>query len=351
MTFPLSIHPALPASPRLLDGFREALRPWCRSLFDAESGGFRQSEAIGPNVLASTDVVWLRYAAGEDDLGAPFPDRLIRYLQGVQDPATGRVAHDPGPGGQLHGDGHALWQTARALRLLGGELLHPPRHLLALASPEALSRWFASFDWGPGGSGNHHEVLGLAPLLASRPASDLVAAVLDQLGRQQDPRRGTWPRGAPAGISRTFAYTALHAAAGRVPDRASGIVDAVLALQRDNGLWDVERPHFHTMDAAYLLVRLPPQLGHRQADAVDALWRLAGATRRLVAEQAAAYAINPHAVLALTHTLGLLQEAFPDAFPSKPRFRFDWDDLSQYACAALAATVDAPRGISETPAP
>jgi hypothetical protein len=36
-------------------------------------------------------------------------------------------------------------------------------------------------------------------------------------------------------------------------------------------------------------------------------------------------------VLALTHALGLLQEAFPDELSSTPGYRFEWEVLDRYA--------------------
>lgn len=35
-------------------------------------------------------------------------------------------------------------------------------------------------------------------------------------------------------------------------------------------------------------------------------------------------------MLAITHTYGLLQETFPDEYPSERPYRFDWDRLELY---------------------
>ena len=200
-----------------------------------------------------------------------------------------------------------------------------------------------SHDRQLGATGHYHDVLGLVPLVASAGDPALVETLLRKVAEQRDPQRGTWPRGAPRlDVSRTFAYTALHLAAGRLPEGAGRIVDAILDAQGENGLWDPERPHFHTMDAAFLLVRLPPRLDHRRRDALAALRRLAAATREALGRGREAYASNPHAILALTHTLGLLQEAFPDALPSSPPYRFEWEVLDQYASAVVREAVAGP---------
>jgi hypothetical protein len=331
------------AAPDWLDRFRRALGPWAAALWDEAAGGFRQSEAIGANVLASSDVVWIRHAVGDPDLGAPDADRLVAFLQGAQDPRSGEVAHDPGPGGQAHSGGHACWQVGRALHLLGADWRTCPAALRGLGSAAALEAWFDARQWHSGAAGHHHEVLGVVPLVASAGDPARVEMLLRKVAEQRDPQRGTWPRRAPIlDVSRTFAYTALHLAAGRLPEHAGRIVDAILDAQGGNGLWDPERPHFHTMDAAFLLVRLPPRLDHRRGDALAALRRLAAATREALGRGREAYASNPHAVLALTHTLGLLQEAFPDQHPSSPAYRFEWEVLGQYASAAIRAALTGP---------
>ncbi len=97
-----------------LDETRDTVREWTRSLHDPRTGGFRHNAQIGPNVMSTTDVVWMSYAVNETDLAAGRRDEVVAYLQGAQDPITGKVCHDPGPAGQGHSCGHAFWQTVRA---------------------------------------------------------------------------------------------------------------------------------------------------------------------------------------------------------------------------------------------
>lgn len=44
---------------------------------------------------------------------------------------------------------------------------------------------------------------------------------------------------------------------------------------------------------------------------------------------------NPHRMLAVTHTFGLLQENFPDEYHSEQTIRFDWDKLDLYYCEII----------------
>ena len=321
-----------------LDHLRGQLHGWSLTLYDPSSGGFRLNERIEPSVLSTTDVVWIRYAVNDPDPGAPDREAVVEYLQGKQHPETGRVRHDPGPAGQGHSDGHAFWQTVRALRILGARLLHFPAYLQAMMTPSGLDAWFRRFDWDgftDERRGNHREILGLVPVVASLGDDGLTDILFRNIATQQNPETGTWPR-AGTNISRTFAYTALHMAVGRLPNMPEAIINEILRLQKANGSWDAELPSFGTMDAAYVLVRLPPRIGRRQGDAEAALRRLSAFMRRVYSEEQPQLLSDTHRILAVTHTFGLLQEAFSEEHPSARPFRFDWDKLDLYVCDVIA---------------
>jgi hypothetical protein len=199
-------------SVNFLDFLREQLREWSLSLFDPISGGFRCNENIGVNVMSTTDIVWIRYAANDLNPGAPDRDKIVKYLHGKQDPDTGRISHDYGD----HSDGHAFWQTVRALRILDAQLPRFPAYMEPMLNPSGLDAWFMSFNWDgfyEEKRGNHHEVLGLIPAIASLENDELAQCLFRNIEKQQNRGTGTWPR-AKTNISRTFAYTALHLAAG-----------------------------------------------------------------------------------------------------------------------------------------
>ena len=348
-------------SSSFLDALCDQLHAWSLTLFDPDSGGFRRNAQIGPNVLSTTDIVWIRYAVNDPGLGDPDRDAIVRFIQGKQNPDTGKVPHDPGPAGQGHSDGHAFWQAVRALRILDAQLVHFPAHLEPVLTPAGLEAWLAQFNWdgstdghrtgspwaiqGNGPSrmivpgpqrGNHHEILGIVPAIVSVGDPELTDILFRGIAKQQNPETGTWPR-AGTNISRPFAYTALHLSAGRLPNMPEKILDEVLRLQRDNALWDHPLPGFHTMDATYLLVRLPPRIGgYRQTEATVALRRVGEAMRGIYAAEQATLLDNTHQTLAVAHTFGLLQEAFPGEYPSSRPYRFDWDKLELYACEVIA---------------
>ena len=174
-------------SPTFLGALRDQLRAWSLTLFDPASGGFRCNDEIGPNVLSTTDIVWIRYAVNDPDLGAPDRDSVVRFIQDKQDPATGKIPHDPGPAGQGHSDGHAFWQAVRALRILNAEPLYFPAHLGPMLTVAGMGAWFAGFNWDSAAGerrGNHHEVLGLIPGVVSVGDVELTDNLFRNIARQ-----------------------------------------------------------------------------------------------------------------------------------------------------------------------
>jgi hypothetical protein len=109
----------------------------------------------------------------------------------------------------------------------------------------------------------------------------------------------------------------------------------MLDHQRARGIWDDARPHFHTMDAIYVLVRLPDRIGHRTDECRDALRRALDGVREGLAADPTAYLTNPHRMLAFVHAVGLLAETLGDELICDPPFRFDWDAPAMYRCDAI----------------
>ena len=312
-----------------LDELRDRIDRWSQSLYDPLTGGFRDGDGASPTVLTTTDVVWMRYAANVTDMDSPQRDRVVEFLRKQQDPVTGKVSHDPTNGGY---DGHAFWQTLRALNILGSDIAHAPHHLKPMYTPRGLDEWFAGNIWDTLGEecAHHHEVLGLIPVVVNLGDNELTETLFRNVSAQQNSTTGGWPR-SETQISRTFAYTALHMSVGMLPNMPEKVVDEILRLQESNGLWDTDiPPYFHTMDAIYILVRLPGKIGYRQEEAIDALQRASRTMRTVLESHEEELFLSTHRALAVIHAVGLLQEAFPDEYPSERPYRFDWDRLAQY---------------------
>jgi hypothetical protein len=242
-----------PTYPGLLDALRDKIHRWTESLWDPARGGFRQNAKIGVNLMSTTDVAWIRYAVNDQDLDGGHREAWVRWLQQAQDPETGIIRYDPRDGGLVHSNGHALWHTIRALNILGAQLLHFPHYLRSAMSVKGLQSWFDAVDWDSRQS-NHHEVLGLVPLLANLDDTAWSETFYHNIAAQQNPENGGFPR-SQMNISRTYAYTVIHHATGRMPPRAEKIVDRMLAVQQPNG--------FYQAPVSRILTRLrDTQSGH-----------------------------------------------------------------------------------------
>jgi len=318
-TFPLSAEQA--ASPRLPDAFRQAVADWASKLHDPATGGFAAKPGGGADLLATADVVWTRYACNADDLGAPDRDRTIAYL----DAQVPRLS------------GHRLWMAVRAIRILGGQPSRMPARYDGITGPAAFEAHVR--DHIVKRHAHHHEILGLLPLVVSSGDPNFTSVLLKAIADAQDPA-GHWPAGGRMDWSRTFAYSAIHLAAGERPPRAEKII-ALMERELTKGDRIVVSPAggYHDMDALFVLVRLPAAINHPRAKEIRDRIRagLPEFRRALPAAQDKLLADPHHGMLAAAHILGLLQEAAPDELPGDRPFRFDWDKLDLYNCRRFAA--------------
>lgn len=318
-TFPLSAEQV--ESRDFLDCFREAAQAWSLTLYDPATGGFGAKPGAPPDLLTTADMIWLRYACNVEDrnLGAPDRAKISAYLDAPLAEQTG----------------HKLWTATRALRILGAEPSRVPARYQGLTDVAAFEahvrdRYMEKEE-------NHHEVLGLLPLVVSSGNPAFVEVLLKALADAQGPD-GQWPRN-KFNWSRTFAYASIHLAAGRIPPQPEKIL-SLMEREMTKGYRITVSPvgSYHDMDALFVLGRLPAALKHaRTVEIRDKIRRGLPDFRRAFLAEQGKLATNPHGyMLACAHILGLLQEALPDELPSERPFRFDWDKLELYRCAVIA---------------
>ncbi len=321
-----------------LDRIGAELHDWCESLYVEEQpgGGYRMGTVGQVNLLSTTDIAWLRYATCDlEDLAPARREKWVRWIQAQQDRTDGHFAYTETVGeGNMHSRGHAFWQASRALGILGAEIEVFPEYLRSAMTRPGLKAWFAQWEAQP--NRTHHDVLGLIPILANTADAEWVELFYHDLARQQDPETGTWPRDATMNISRTFAYSAVFRATARIPPQADKIIDAILGLQSEDGFWR-ERNHsfFSTMDAIYLLIRLPALIGHKEREARAALERIKSPMLALYQAKKDSLQGNTHSMLAVVHAIGLLREAFPAELSCARPWRFDWDKPELFRCDLL----------------
>ena len=315
-----------------LDDIKFEILEWAELLWDPINGGFKEKYSDeDSNLFNTTDIAWMRYATNNSDLGKKFEDKWIQYLQNSQNKETGLISYQNLPQGNRHVDGHAFLQTLRSLNILKADILYFPKHMLRTTTVEGLEAWFDERVWEGINqtSGGHHNTFEVVPLLINLSDSALENAFYIKLCEQQHVATGTWPKPINSAknnpnISRTFAYTLLHRAIGKIPPNPERMLDTILSLQLQNGFWEFE-PSYHTMDSTYLLVRIPGLIDYKKKESMVALDSLANALTLFWHQQKKRFMQDPHWTLAIVHTFGLLQEAYPERFPSMKPFQFDWD--------------------------
>ena len=229
---------------------RVAPAPGC---YAAVSGG-------PPSLYGLADMACVR-----STLGAPPPDRagaaaLATRINDHQDPDTGYFLE---AGTASHVELHVTAYCVAALTLLDGRPRWPLTFAEPWSTPDGITAFLDSLDWRDWVYLESHRGAGLGSLAFNVP--DLVdagwwTAYFAGLERHLDPANGMFGDGKhPAGdldqVGGTFHYAFLYTSAGRPLPHPEARVEAVLGLQRPDGLWDPANPYWLTLDAVYLLAR------------------------------------------------------------------------------------------------
>ena len=303
--------------------------------FQYRGGGFRHSPDGYVSVMGTTDAAWIFQMLRADTQIANFRQEAAEWLL-AQQQTDGHYHHDMprfNSSEYRHSDGHALWMTARALRIYGSALPDVPTYLKPLADPKKLEEWFAATDWQSAES-NHHDVLSLIPVAGWVQDPEWSRVYYENLEKQQDPVTHTWcnNREHRTNVSRTFAYVALFRAAGKIPPYAKELIDNILSIQRDSGIWETrcDTPEFHTMDAVYILKRLGDAIGYPEEPRLRAMERAADAMAVYFASRPIERFTDTHLLHGNLQTIGLLQEAFPERYETDIPWHFEWDHADQF---------------------
>ena len=316
-----------------LDLLRSDLIAWAQSLWLEEIGAFRNGDAPTPSLRSSLFMAYILYSMDALDAVQCDRSRWIAWIQAQQSEHNGSFAFPPEHRSEQPRRGIALWNAVRALNILDGQIVRYPSYQQKATTVPGLRKWFGA--WKAAGDA-HHEVLALAPTLACHPDPDWVQAFFDELADQQHPTRGRWPReGDRVNISRTFAYSLIHIGMGRIPPQPERIIDTMLDLQEDNGFW--HRPTgYSTMDAIYLLSRLPRAVYWREADADTALHRVTDGLIPYYREDGEGRKAETHGFAALVQSFALLSEALPHRFTTSRPWRFSWEKREIWRCQVIA---------------
>src|SRR5690606_375540 len=124
----------------------------------------------------------------------------------------------------------------------------------------------------------------------------------------------------------TFAYNCIYAAGNRIPKFPEKIIDVILVLQAEDGLWhDSNHSFFSSMDSIYILSHLSEIIGYKTKEVYSALEKATIQMGVVYKEEKEYLQNNTHAMLSIVHALGLLRDALPDHFICSEPWKFDWD--------------------------
>jgi len=316
-----------------LNPIRTDLITWAESLWLDDVGAFRDGDAPEASLPGSLFIAYILYSIdGLDEISVD-REKWVGWVQSQQSEKDGSFGFPPPIGSSRPRRGIALWNAVRGLGILGSQISRFPEYQREAMTVDGLREWFEAWTLlrDP-----HHEVLALAPTLASHPDQTWVEAFFDELADQQHSALGTWPKGHdPVNISRTFAYSLMHVGIGRLPQQATKIVDAMLDLQGADGFWH-GRPGFSTMDAVYLLSKLSAATQWREADVQTALHRVTDALIPYYEANAENAKSDTHQFTAIVQTIALLSEALQERFTTSRPWRFGWDNAVFWRCSVVA---------------
>jgi hypothetical protein len=240
-----------------LDAFLRQIDPYLRRFHDPPAqfdprdlrGRFSTRAGGSTDLYASADMVFVLWILGEIERRTSDSGRRewASLIQSFQDPRTGRFR--PGEAAAESAT-HATAFATAALKLLGASPLHPHAWSAPLFSdPDAVGRWFDSFNWCQIWTGSHE--LGAVAAVIDAPQGVRLPAkwpdwVVAEMTERVDGETGFWKNGALDLVWHRPTTVDLGGAAhfwwiyhhlGRPVPHPEKVIAHIVALQRETGLW------------------------------------------------------------------------------------------------------------------
>lgn len=321
--------------------FQELYPDWEAQFRSGPEPGMFSYKRGGPTSLYGTaDMAISRGTIGFLDLTEQERDQWAAVINGFQKRRSGwfRKRYT------LHFRSHTAAYAVAALTLLQREPAFPVRKAEAVAADPALTRrWLERVPWSiiwP----SSHIVAGLPAILIM--TETLPEGFLDTyfgwLDDHVNPETGFWSRGvlhrlglkpalATEELGGAFHMHFVYEAAGREWPLPERVVDAALALQQDNGLWDGDVSYCIDLDGLYCLLRSSRNAGgYRGAEAEAAVHRYLTGVERTLNDREFLFSRydNSHRLTGALSAIAECQLWFPDLVQTE----VPWHQTLDSAC-------------------
>ena len=269
-----------------------------------------------PSFYASCDVAILRTVMGEDLQQTLTPEKRKAWIDHINSFASPDGTYGPWRQGICREFTHGM--AVAALSVLGGKEKHAAWFFDYVDTPAKIRPWLETIDWRWQSGGTQRvwaPILGFS--MSSRCTSEWRDAAFTWLDDNLDPKTGWWRKGIspatpldPLGGAYVWPMYQHHDRPFPYPTR---VIDSILALQKPDRSWNRygDSSELNALYGLRYMASLAPN--HRHDEVLKAAERHG---RGLVEQWPALLAAkpDPHELLAIVSTFGVLQQLLPDLF-------------------------------------
>ncbi|MFX1449424.1 MAG: hypothetical protein ACFFCM_01195 [Promethearchaeota archaeon] len=279
-----------------LTGFLTNLHDWVKKFtINDRVGHFfyktlekKKSKPI--SLYGTTDMVFTLYITNElDNFYNGFSDEKrdswIKIIQSFQNSKTGWFKQGLWNYYSFHFKEHSTAYAASALKLLRGKPKYSLKLLKKLNTKKRVEKWLKKMQWGllfwPG-SHRGGGVPAYISITEEIPHKNFFDWYFDWLDKEADPEVGFWRRGLIHKIKKnrltkhelggSIHFHWIYEFMKRPIPYPEKVIDSVLKLQNDWGLWDKKLGYCIDLDAIFCLTRCCQQTdGYRKEDIYKAI--------------------------------------------------------------------------------
>ncbi len=293
--------------------------------------GYRPGQAV--SIYGPTDMLISRATIGQDAMPESEREGWAATINRFQRRGSGWYTRRH----NFHFRSHTAAYAVAALHLLGRKPAVPVQKALRIArSPESTRAWLSRITWSIIWPASH-EVAGLPAILhmSSAAPEGFWDSYFDWLDQHVHPQTGFWSRGflqrtglRPAlgtkELGGAFHMYFIYEIRGRRWPLAERVVDAAIALQQPNGLWDGEVSYCIDLDGLYSAIRSSRNAGwYRKDDVVVMVKRYLAHAQQTLCSREFLFARYPgsHGLPGALSAVAECQKWFPELVQTERPWR------------------------------